>query len=192
MLRVSRMSLRCKKKYFLQATIITSCVLKFQSRLYACTLLFSIWSEFIKHNAENELHWQRSEWSEWERERERKSRNALRNENILWMCCHHIFQYKIRFIAVGVPCLCSSSSLFFPNIIMPLTWFRNFFFARYPSVFTYEQFWRRRNEDCRRVRLTPFSPRDWLVSKSKIDIYLQFPCQNMNSKFFSCSFVAAT
>lgn len=61
------------------------------------------------------------------------------------------------------------------------TWFRNFFSSSLPlSVFTYSASLNRALSPCALNTLP-----QWLVSdyKRKIDIYLQFPCQN-----FSCSF----
>lgn len=102
-----------------------------------------------------------------------ESRNAQRNENILWMCGHHIFQHKSRSLLHTLWLLLSLAFMlfivvFFPtSIIIPLTWFRNFFRYRTFSLTSL-----RRKEDCRRSRLTPFAPFSplwqlpWLVPKT--------------------------
>lgn len=126
MFKVSRMSLRCKKMIFFSIDN-NAFMQKFQSRLnwlvYIDACLFEASSTAKKRGKRVTVT--------KERAASREPRNAQRNENILWMCCHHIFQHKNRSLLRTLWPLLSLVFMlvavaFLPSIIIPLTWFRNF------------------------------------------------------------------
>lgn len=139
-------------------------MLKFQSRLHACisrssstTMAKTRKTSYIDKGVSG-------------------TRNGMK---IFYECVAIIFSSIKCSLQHTLRLLLCSFMLAVRSIIIPLTWFRNF-----QAVECIPLIVKRGLSPTALNTLLARRPTRFQTKNSKIDIYLQFPCQNMNSNFF--------